>query len=56
MQNAPIHLKDYLINAFSNQLENEYFEEGIYAHIKGGYGGIDANYIKIKIEDGLKKS
>jgi hypothetical protein len=55
MQNAPDHLKDCLTHAFSNKLENEDFEVGIYAHPTSGYRGVDANYIKIKIEAGLQK-
>ncbi len=54
MQKAPKHLKDYLMKAFSNKLEDDAFEEGIYAHLTGGYGGLTATYVKIKIEDGFK--
>jgi hypothetical protein len=27
------------------------FEEGLYAHLAGGYRGIDASYIKVKLEN-----
>ena len=52
---ATDHLKEYLVQAFSDRLDNDDFEEGIYAHLSGGYGGVDANYIKVKIEAGLNK-
>jgi hypothetical protein len=50
MQNGPDHLKDYLTKAFSDKLENEGFEEGIYVHLTSGYKGVAADDIKIKIE------
>jgi hypothetical protein len=34
-------------------INNEDFEEGLYAHLAGGYGGIDANYIKARLKSAL---
>jgi hypothetical protein len=30
--------------------DSDNFEEGFYAHLKGGYGGGDANYIRQKLK------
>ena len=53
MQNAPNDIKEYLHEEFAEVITNEDFEEGLYAHLAGGYGGIDANYIRVKLENAL---
>jgi hypothetical protein len=49
MKTAPQNLKKYLRDEFEAVIDRDDFEEGIYAHITGGYGGIDANYIRNRL-------
>ncbi|RWY51606.1 hypothetical protein [Mucilaginibacter gilvus] len=49
METAPEHLASYLRGEFEPILDRDDFEEGLYAHLAGGYGGIDANYIRNRI-------
>jgi hypothetical protein len=51
VQNATNDIKEYLLEEFAEVIINEDFEEGLYAHLAGGYGGIDANYIRVKLEN-----
>lgn len=53
IQVAPEHLLAYLRDEFSIVIERDDFEEGIYAHLSGGYGGIDANYIRLRLQSAL---
>lgn len=53
MKNAPEHLRAYLNKEFTSVIYKDDFEEGLYAHLEGGYGGIDANYIRIRLEIAL---
>jgi len=53
IQNAHEHLRAYLRNEFILILETDEFEEGLYAHLTGGYGGIDANYIRKRLQTAL---
>jgi predicted nucleotidyltransferase len=46
---APQHLRTYLRDEFESVIDRDDFEEGLYAHLTGGYGGIDANYIRNKL-------
>jgi len=46
LQAGPDHLRHYLREEFEPLLDREDFEEGLYAHLTGGYGGIDANHIR----------
>jgi predicted nucleotidyltransferase len=46
LQMGPQHLKAYLRGEFEPLLDREDFVEGLYAHLSGGYGGIDANHIR----------
>jgi hypothetical protein len=41
------------VNEFTKVLANDDFEEGLYSHLTGGYGGIDANYIRIRLRTAL---
>jgi len=43
---GPDHLRNYLREEFEPLLDRDDFEEGLYAHLTGGYGGIDANHIR----------
>lgn len=45
-QFAPPHLRQYLREQFEPLLDRDDFEEGLYAHLTGGYGDIDANHIR----------
>ncbi|WP_295654586.1 nucleotidyl transferase AbiEii/AbiGii toxin family protein [uncultured Mucilaginibacter sp.] len=56
LQNAPEQLKAYLHDEFVKVIYKDDFEEGLYAHLTGGYGGIDANYIRVSLEAGLNIS
>lgn len=49
--NAPKHLVDYLKNDFAAIINRDDFEEGLYAHLTGGYGSIDANYIRERLQE-----
>ena len=53
LQNAPEHLRFYLKNELEVIMDIDSFEEGLYAHLSGGYGGIDANYIRIRLQAAL---
>lgn len=50
---APQGIRAWLKEEWEPLIETDSFEEGIYAHLSGGYGGKDANYIKISIAEGL---
>ncbi|MES2267917.1 MAG: hypothetical protein V4520_14240 [Bacteroidota bacterium] len=49
MKAAPQHLINYLKSEFEPLLDRDDFEEGLYAHLAGGYGGVDANYIRNRL-------
>jgi predicted nucleotidyltransferase len=51
---APDHLKDYLKSEIGEVVHTDNFEEGLYSHLTGGYGGVDAGYIRAKLESALK--
>lgn len=53
METAPQHLRSYLRDEFEPILDRDEFEEGLYAHLAGGYGGIDANYIRNRLIEGF---
>ena len=46
---APEHLRTYLHDEFKDIIDRDDFEEGLYAHLTGGYGGIDPNYIRNRL-------
>lgn len=46
-------VKTYLREELGRVINDEDFEEGLYGHLAGGYGGMDANYIKAKLENAL---
>ncbi|EOR96428.1 hypothetical protein ADIARSV_0331 [Arcticibacter svalbardensis MN12-7] len=50
MQEIPEHLKGYLHESFKDVLFTDAFEEGLYAHLTGGYRGLDANYIVLRLQ------
>jgi len=53
IQNAPKKLRDYLREEFIKIIDRDDFEEGLYAHLSGGYGGVDASYIRIRLQTSL---
>lgn len=53
MKSAPTHLINYLRKELSNVMFTDAFEEGIYAHLQGGYSGADATYIRMRLQDAL---
>jgi hypothetical protein len=53
VQNSPAHLLAYLKDDFEPIILRDDFEEGLYAHLIGGYGGIDANYIRTRLQVAL---
>jgi len=53
IQNSPAHLFAYLRDEFRHIIFRDDFEEGLYAHLTGGYGSIDANYIRIRLQTAL---
>lgn len=46
-------VKTYLREELGRVINDEDFEEGLYGHLAGGYGRMDANYIKAKLENAL---
>jgi predicted nucleotidyltransferase len=53
MKEGPEHLRIWLREELSHIIDTDSFEEGLYAHLTGGYGGIDANYIQLRLKDSL---
>jgi predicted nucleotidyltransferase len=53
IQNSPPHLLAYLKDEFEHIIFLDDFEEGLYAHLTGGYGGLDANYIRMRLQTAL---
>ncbi|RZK39855.1 MAG: hypothetical protein EOO90_17380 [Pedobacter sp.] len=53
LQTSQDNVRNSLREELGQVINNEDFEEGLYAHLAGGYGGIDANYIKAKLESAL---
>jgi len=53
IQRAPEHLLVYLRAEFEVIIDCDDFEEGLYVHLTGGYGGMDANYIRIRLQTAL---
>lgn len=53
IEQASDDITEYLKEEFAKVITNEDFEEGLYAHLAGGYGGLDPNYIKSKLESAL---
>lgn len=50
---APDHLKTYLQESLKVVMFKEDFQEGLHAHLSGGYGGLDANYISVRLQKGF---
>jgi len=51
---APEHLLKYFKEEFKPLIEDPDFEEGLFCHLTGGYGGVDANYIFEKLKDAFE--
>jgi predicted nucleotidyltransferase len=51
MQDVQGDIKEYLRLELAKVINKDDFEEGLYAHLAGGYRGIDASYIKVKLEN-----
>jgi len=47
---AKTHLRNYFYEVFHKVIHQDDFVEGLYSHLSGGYGGIDANYILIRLK------
>lgn len=47
---GPQHVRTWLKEEITPVMETDNFEEGLYAHLTGGYAGIDANYIRAKLK------
>ncbi|WP_345954013.1 hypothetical protein [Mucilaginibacter sp. PAMB04168] len=50
IQVSPEHVISYLRNEFVDLIDQDDFEEGLYAHLSGGYGGVNADYIRIRLQ------
>lgn len=50
LKNGPEQVLEWLKKEIEPVMNNDDFEEGLYAHLTGGYGGLDANYIKQKLK------
>lgn len=53
IQASPERVISYLREEFSELIHRDDFEEGLYAHLTGGYGGMDANYIRLRLQNAL---
>lgn len=53
IQTSPEHVISYLREEFVDLINQDDFEEGLYAHLTGGYGGVDANYIRLRLQTAL---
>jgi len=53
IQSSPEHVISYLREEFVDLINQDDFEEGLYAHLTGGYGGVDANYIRLRLQTAL---
>ncbi len=53
IQNSPEHLKVYLRDGLKKIINRDDFEEGIYAHLTGGYGGTGAYDIRLRLKASL---
>jgi predicted nucleotidyltransferase len=53
LKDAPDDLREYLSVEIASVINHDDFEEGLYAHLAGGYGGMDAGYIRAKLESAL---
>ncbi len=51
LNSAPSHLFNYLREEFLKVIDTLDFEEGLYAHLQGGYTSIDANFILFKLKE-----
>lgn len=49
IQNGSPDLRQYLHEEFKDVIDSTDFEEGLYCHLTGGYGGLDAQYINVKL-------
>lgn len=54
IRQAPAHLQEYLREQLVPIINKDDFEEGLYAHLTGGYGAIDATYIRLRLEAALR--
>ena len=53
MQQSPGHIITYLKEELVDLINRDDFEEGLYAHLTGGYGGVDAGYISLRLKNAL---
>ncbi|WP_299290525.1 nucleotidyl transferase AbiEii/AbiGii toxin family protein [uncultured Mucilaginibacter sp.] len=51
LNKAPAHLFNYLQEEILKVIDTSDFKEGLYAHIQGGYTGIDANILLFKLKE-----
>ena len=56
IQASPERVISYLRDEFSELIHRDDFEEGLYAHLTGGYSGMDANYIRLRLQNALNIS
>lgn len=54
IKNSPEQVRTWLKDEFEPIMNTDNFEEGLYAHLTGGYGGADANYIRQKLKAALE--
>lgn len=50
LKNGPEKVREWLKVEIEPVMDTDNFEEGLYAHLTGGYGGLDANYIRQKLK------
>jgi len=53
MKAGPEHLRSWLREEISIVIESDDFEEGLYAHLTGGYGGAGPEYIRLRLKEAL---
>lgn len=55
LKNGPEQVRTWLKEEMEPVMDNDNFEEGLYAHLTGGYSGLNANYIRQKLKAAFDK-
>jgi len=53
LKNGPEHVQGWLREEIGRVIDTDNFEEGLYAHLAGGYGGMDAGAVRLKLSSAL---
>ncbi len=53
MKAGPAQVRAWLKEELAGLIGTDAFEEGLYAHLTGGYGGIDPAYVRLRLREAL---